>query len=53
LCCLVVLGKPNSFLCLKEVDLSNVLLQDFDLTQIHHLPLTTLLLNNTGIGDEA
>jgi hypothetical protein len=49
-----VLAKPNSFQCLTELNLSETLIQDFDLTYIHHLPrLTTLLLNNTGIGNEA
>lgn len=49
----VVLSRPNSFLCLSELDLSNAKLDDFDLTLVHHLPLRTLLLNSTGIRDEA
>lgn len=48
-----MLGRPNSFLCLTELDLSETPLRDFDLTRVHHLPLRTLLLNNTGIGNEA
>lgn len=50
----LVLAKPNSFQCLTELDISEVPINDFDLTHVHHLPrLTTLVLNNTGIGNEA
>jgi hypothetical protein len=49
-----VLAKPHSFQCLTELDLSDAPLSDYDLTHIHHLPrLSTLLLNATGIGNEA
>jgi hypothetical protein len=49
-----VLAKPHSFQCLTELDLSDVPLSDYDLTHLHHLPrLSTLLLNATGIGNEA
>ncbi|KAJ7628450.1 hypothetical protein FB45DRAFT_867514 [Roridomyces roridus] len=49
-----VFSKPNSFLFLTELSFCGVQLQDLDLLHIHHLPrLVTLLLNNTGIGNEA
>jgi hypothetical protein len=49
-----VLAKPHSFQCLTELDLSDAPLSDYELTHIHHLPrLSTLLLNATGIGNEA
>jgi hypothetical protein len=48
------LAKPCSFQCLTELNLSEVSLQDLDLIHVHHLPrLSTLLLNETGIGPEA
>ncbi|KAJ7698980.1 hypothetical protein B0H17DRAFT_317089 [Mycena rosella] len=51
---LPVFSKPNSFLFLSELSFSGTRVQDFDLVHIHHLPrLVTLLLNNTGIGNEA
>ncbi|KAF9648954.1 hypothetical protein BDM02DRAFT_3095551, partial [Thelephora ganbajun] len=46
--------KPNSFLFVSEISLSDTPLQDFDIVSIHHLPrLSVLWLNNTGIGNEA
>ena len=52
--CEVVFSKPNSFLFLSELSLSDASLQDFDMTYIHHLPrLSHLWLSNTGIGNEA
>jgi hypothetical protein len=49
-----VFSKPNSFLFLSELSFCGTRVQDFDLVHIHHLPrLVTLLLNNTGIGNEA
>ena len=46
--------KPNSFLFVSEMSLSDTPLQDFDIVSIHHLPrLSVLWLNNTGIGTEA
>ncbi|KAF8896639.1 hypothetical protein BD779DRAFT_1433731, partial [Infundibulicybe gibba] len=49
-----VFSKPNSFSFLSELSLSCSHIQDSDLAHIHHLPkLSTLLLNNTGIGNEA
>jgi hypothetical protein len=49
-----VLAKPHSFQCLTELDLSDTTISDYDLTHIHHLPrLSTLLLNATGVGNEA
>ncbi|KAJ7266568.1 hypothetical protein C8J57DRAFT_1068466 [Mycena rebaudengoi] len=51
---LPVFSKPNSFLFLSELHLSGTRVHDSDLAHIHHLPrLVTLLLNNTGIGNEA
>ncbi|KAF8584252.1 hypothetical protein K439DRAFT_1346591, partial [Ramaria rubella] len=51
---LLVFSLPHSFVCLAQLKLDTVRLDDFDLTKIHHLPsLTILSLNNTGIGDEA
>ncbi|KAJ7068858.1 hypothetical protein B0H15DRAFT_918312 [Mycena belliarum] len=51
---LPVFSKPNSFLFLSELSFSGTRVQDIDLIHIHHLPrLVTLLLNNTGIGNEA
>ncbi|KAJ7146769.1 hypothetical protein C8R44DRAFT_758128 [Mycena epipterygia] len=51
---LPVFSKPNSFLFLSELSFNNTRVQDLDLVHIHHLPkLDTLLLNNTGIGNEA
>ncbi|KAJ7672228.1 hypothetical protein DFH06DRAFT_1082159 [Mycena polygramma] len=51
---LPVFSKPYSFLFLSELCLSGTRVQDIDLVHIHHLPrLVTLLLNNTGIGNEA
>ncbi|KZT73548.1 hypothetical protein DAEQUDRAFT_662157 [Daedalea quercina L-15889] len=51
---LPVFNKPNSFLFLSELSLSDACLQDFDMTYIHHLPrLSHLWLSNTGIGNEA
>lgn len=45
--------KPNSFLFLSELSLSGATLQDYDLTNIHHLPrLSRLWISNTGIGNE-
>ncbi|GBE90107.1 hypothetical protein SCP_1801310 [Sparassis crispa] len=49
-----VLKKPNSFLFVTDINLSDISLHDFDLTHIHHLPrLKRLWLSNTGIGNEA
>ncbi|OBZ72512.1 hypothetical protein A0H81_07389, partial [Grifola frondosa] len=49
-----VFTRPNSFLFLKEINLSGAPLRDFDITNIHHLPrLARLWLSNTGIGNEA
>ncbi|KAK0470315.1 uncharacterized protein EV420DRAFT_1499782 [Desarmillaria tabescens] len=49
-----VFSKPNSFLFLSFLSLSGTLVHDFDLVHIQHLPrLSALLLNNTGIGNEA
>lgn len=49
-----VFSKPNSFLFLSFLSLSGTLVHDFDLVHIQHLPrLSTVLLNNTGIGNEA
>ncbi|KAJ7465160.1 hypothetical protein FB451DRAFT_1370059 [Mycena latifolia] len=49
-----VFSKPNSFLFLSELSFSGTQIQDIDLVHIHHLPrIVTLLLNNTGIGNEA
>lgn len=46
--------KPNSFLFVSEISLSDTPLQDFDVVSIHHLPrLSVLWLNNTEIGTEA
>ncbi|TFY54163.1 hypothetical protein EVJ58_g9020 [Rhodofomes roseus] len=51
---LPVFSKPNSFLFLSELSLSDASLQDFDMTYIHHLPrLSRLWLSNTGISNEA
>ncbi|KAJ7111202.1 hypothetical protein C8R43DRAFT_1041770 [Mycena crocata] len=51
---LPVFSKPNSFLFLSELSFSGTRIHDIDLVHIHHLPrLATLLLNNTGIGNEA
>ncbi|KAF9818789.1 hypothetical protein IEO21_02569 [Rhodonia placenta] len=48
-----VFEKPNSFLFLSELSLSGATLQDYDLTNIHHLPrLSRLWISNTGIGNE-
>ncbi|KAJ7052014.1 hypothetical protein C8F01DRAFT_1066440 [Mycena amicta] len=50
---LTVFSKPNSFLFLSELSFNGTRVQDIDLVHIHHLPrLMTLLLNNTGIGNE-
>ncbi|KAK0472062.1 hypothetical protein IW261DRAFT_1509903 [Armillaria novae-zelandiae] len=49
-----VFSKPNSFLFLSFLSLSGTLVHDFDLVHIQHMPrLSALLLNNTGIGNEA
>ena len=54
LICHSVFGKPNSFLFLSELSFCDTSVEDFDLVHIHHLPrLATLLLTNTGIGNEA
>ncbi|KAJ7765843.1 hypothetical protein DFH07DRAFT_810015 [Mycena maculata] len=51
---LPVFSKPNSFLFLSELSFCGTRVPDSDLVHIHHLPrLITLLLNNTGIGNEA
>ncbi|TFK50185.1 hypothetical protein OE88DRAFT_1632051, partial [Heliocybe sulcata] len=51
---LQVFLKPNSFARLAIMDLRDTSLQDIDLTYLHHLPLlAVLLLDNTGIGNEA
>ncbi|KAJ7505587.1 hypothetical protein B0H11DRAFT_1850811 [Mycena galericulata] len=51
---LPVFSKPNSFLFLTELSFCGTRVQDIDIVHIHHLPrLVTLLLNNTGIGNEA
>ncbi|KAJ6578054.1 hypothetical protein B0H19DRAFT_1208086 [Mycena capillaripes] len=51
---LPVFSKPHSFLFLSELSLCGTRVQDIDVVHIHHLPrLVTLLLNNTGIGNEA
>ncbi|KAJ7081613.1 hypothetical protein B0H15DRAFT_854440 [Mycena belliarum] len=51
---LPVFGKPNSFIFLAELSFCGTRLENTDLVHIHHLPrLATLLLNNTGIGNEA
>lgn len=51
---LAAFGRPNSFTFLTQLSFSGTPLQNFDLIHIHHLPkLSTLLLNNTGIGNEA
>ncbi|KAJ7315335.1 hypothetical protein DFH08DRAFT_715623 [Mycena albidolilacea] len=48
-----VFSKPHSFLFLTELSFSGTRVQDADIVHIHHLPrLVTLLLNNTGIGNE-
>ncbi|KAJ7690790.1 hypothetical protein B0H14DRAFT_3532173 [Mycena olivaceomarginata] len=48
-----VFSKPHSFLFLTELSFSATRVQDADIVHIHHLPrLVTLLLNNTGIGNE-
>jgi hypothetical protein len=47
-------SKPNSFAFLSELSFTGATISDFDLTHIQHLPkLSTLLLNNTGISNEA
>ncbi|KAF8133119.1 hypothetical protein K438DRAFT_1985169 [Mycena galopus ATCC 62051] len=49
-----VFNKPHSFLFLTELSFSGTRVQDADIVHIHHLPrLVTLLLHNTGIGNEA
>ncbi|KAF8155373.1 hypothetical protein K438DRAFT_357150 [Mycena galopus ATCC 62051] len=49
-----VFSKPHSFLFLTELSFSGTRVQDADIVHIHHLPrLVTLLLHNTGIGNEA
>ncbi|KAJ6489068.1 hypothetical protein C8R45DRAFT_901995 [Mycena sanguinolenta] len=49
-----VFSKPHSFLFLTELSFSGTRVQDADIVHIHHLPrLSTLLLHNTGIGNEA
>ncbi|OCH90333.1 hypothetical protein OBBRIDRAFT_826004, partial [Obba rivulosa] len=49
-----VLRKPNSFLFLKELNLANACLSDYDMISIHQLPrLSRLCLCRTGIGNEA
>ncbi|EMD33463.1 hypothetical protein CERSUDRAFT_126177 [Gelatoporia subvermispora B] len=49
-----VFGKPNSFLFLKELNLSDTSIRDYDIVHIHHLPrLSHLWLSNTGIGNES
>lgn len=51
---LAVFSKPNSFPFLSELSFSGTRISDFDITHIQHLPkLSTLLLNNTGISNEA
>ncbi|KAJ7464597.1 hypothetical protein FB451DRAFT_1561839 [Mycena latifolia] len=51
---LPVFSKPNSFLFLSELSFSGTRVLDHDLVHIQHLPrLAHLLLNNTGIGNEA
>ncbi|KAJ7646206.1 hypothetical protein B0H17DRAFT_959163 [Mycena rosella] len=51
---LPVLSKPNSFLFLSELSFSGIRMQNIDLVHIHRLPrLANLLLNDTGIGNEA
>lgn len=50
----IAFQKPNSFLFVSEISLSDTPLHDFDIVLIHHLPrLSVLWLNNTGIGTEA
>jgi hypothetical protein len=49
-----VFSKPHSFLFLSELSLSGTRVHDIDVVHIHHLPrLVTLIMNNTGIGNEA
>ncbi|KAJ7202748.1 hypothetical protein B0H12DRAFT_1330755 [Mycena haematopus] len=49
-----VFSKPHSFLFLTELSFGGTPIQDADIVHIHHLPrLVTLLLHNTGIGNEA
>ncbi|KAJ2926942.1 hypothetical protein H1R20_g10141, partial [Candolleomyces eurysporus] len=49
-----VFGKPFSFQHLTELSFGGSRVEDFHLVHIHHLPkLSTLNLNNTGIGNEA
>ncbi|KZT27210.1 hypothetical protein NEOLEDRAFT_1061180, partial [Neolentinus lepideus HHB14362 ss-1] len=51
---LQVFIKPNSFGKLSVMDLRDTPLRDIDLTYVHHLSgLAVLLLDNTGIGNEA
>ena len=51
---MIAFQKPNSFLFVSEISLSDTPLQDFDIVSVHHLPrLSVLWLNNTGIGSEA
>ncbi|KAF7311901.1 hypothetical protein MIND_00201400 [Mycena indigotica] len=51
---LSVFSKPNGFFFLSELSFNGTPVQDIDLVHIHHLPrLVTLLLNNTGIRNEA
>ena len=48
-----VLGRPNSFLFLRELSLNGVQLSETDVLHIHHLPrLARLWLGSTGIGNE-
>ncbi|KAF9007379.1 hypothetical protein BDQ17DRAFT_1539788 [Cyathus striatus] len=47
-------SKPDNFINLSELSFSGTQVEDFHLINIHHLPrLSTLFLNNTGIGNEA
>ncbi|KAJ7595501.1 hypothetical protein C8J56DRAFT_1115426 [Mycena floridula] len=51
---LAVFAQPNSFFFLTELSFNGTPVLDSDLVHIHHLPkLSTLLLNNTSIGNEA
>lgn len=51
---LTVFKTPNGFLLLSEITLTDIPLDDFDITLLHHLPrLERLYLGNTGVGNEA
>ncbi|KAF8514476.1 hypothetical protein JB92DRAFT_2719211, partial [Gautieria morchelliformis] len=51
---LLVFSLPHSFTRLAALNMTDVRLDDFDITKIHHLAsLTVVWLNNTAIGNEA